>query len=110
MLSSIQLTISPPNGKFSPMFERNITQHILDALSDTPVVFLRGARQTGKSTLVRAIAAGPYSSHYVTLDNAGVLASAGADPTGFISGLEKPVVLDEAHRKKIHPGHSHPYG
>lgn len=82
------------------MIERKITQHILDALADTPVVFLRGARQTGKSTLVRAIAAGPCSSHYVTLDNVGVLASAGADPTGFISGLEKPVVLDEAQRLK----------
>jgi len=28
-----------------------------DALSDSPVVFLNGARQTGKSTLVQELAA-----------------------------------------------------
>jgi len=35
------------------MIQRNITPHILEALADTPVVMLTGARQTGKSTLVR---------------------------------------------------------
>jgi predicted AAA+ superfamily ATPase len=35
------------------MISRNITKNIMDALSDTPVVFLAGARQTGKSTLVQ---------------------------------------------------------
>lgn len=80
------------------MYRRNITENILDALSDTPVVFLRGARQTGKSTLVRAIADGPYPARYVTLDNAGTLSAASADPAGFIAGIEKPVVIDEVQR------------
>ena len=80
------------------MYRRNILQNILDALSDTPVVFLRGARQTGKSTLVQEIANGPYPARYVTLDNAGVLSAASADPTAFIAGMEKPVVIDEAQR------------
>ena len=79
------------------MYRRNILNNILDALSDTPVVFLRGARQTGKSTLVRKIADGPYPARYVTLDNAAVFA-ASADPTGFLAGIEKPVVIDEAQR------------
>jgi len=39
------------------MIKRHITSSLLEALSDTPVVFLTGARQTGKSTLVKAIAA-----------------------------------------------------
>jgi uncharacterized protein len=80
------------------MYRRNILKNILDALADTPVVFLRGARQTGKSTLVQEIANGPYPARYVTLDNAGVLSAASADPTAFIAGVEKPVVIDEAQR------------
>ena len=80
------------------MFKRHITPKILDALADTPVVFLRGARQSGKSTLVRTIAEGAYPARYVTLDNAGILSAASADPTGFLAGLERPVVIDEAQR------------
>jgi hypothetical protein len=80
------------------MFQRYLLKPILAALADTPVVFLRGARQSGKSTLVQTISNGPYPCRYVTLDNAGFLTSAGADPTGFIAGLEKPVIIDEAQR------------
>lgn len=80
------------------MIRRNILNNILEALSDTPVVFLRGARQTGKSTLVQEIAGGPYPARYLTLDNAGILSAASADPAGFIAGIEKPVVIDEAQR------------
>lgn len=61
-------------------------------------VFLRGARQTGKSTLVREIANGPYPARYVTLDNARSLSVASADPAGSIAGIEKPVVTDEVQR------------
>lgn len=42
------------------MYRRFIQNSILEALSDTPVIFLRGARQSGKSTLVQTIAKGPY--------------------------------------------------
>ena len=35
------------------MIPRNITHAVLDALSDTPVVLINGARQTGKSTLAK---------------------------------------------------------
>jgi predicted AAA+ superfamily ATPase len=80
------------------MYRRTLLNSILVALSDTPVIFLRGARQSGKSTLVQLIANGPYPARYVTLDNAGVLSSAGSDPTGFIAGIDKPVVIDEAQR------------
>lgn len=80
------------------MYRRNLLNLILDALSDTPVIFLRGARQSGKSTLVQMIADGPHPARYVTLDNAGILSAAGSDPTGFIAGIDKPVVIDEAQR------------
>lgn len=34
------------------MLPRNLADSVRSALVDTPVVFLQGARQTGKSTLV----------------------------------------------------------
>jgi hypothetical protein len=82
------------------MYKRHILSNILDALLDTPIVFLRGARQTGKSTLVQLIAEGPCPARYVTLDNAVVLSAASADPSGFIAGVEKPVVIDEIQRAR----------
>jgi len=77
---------------------RNITERIVETLSDTPVVLLHGARQTGKSTLVQAIASDQYPARYITFDNATVLTAAARDPEGFLSGLDTPVVLDEVQR------------
>lgn len=92
------MTYLPCDGKYVAMYRRLILNNILEALTDTPVIFLRGARQTGKSTLVQMIADGPYPADYVTLDTAGILSAAGTDPSGFIAGIEKPVVIDEAQR------------
>ncbi|NLV96007.1 MAG: ATP-binding protein [Desulfovibrionales bacterium] len=84
------------------MNKRNIYTQLLEALSDTPVVFLRGARQTGKTTLVKQLAEGSSSSEnnrqYISLDSATALAGALDDPTGFLQGLKKPIIIDEAQR------------
>ncbi len=80
------------------MIQRHLTRRVLEALQDTPVVYIQGARQTGKSTLVEAIARGPHRARYYTLDAATVLAAAQADPEGFIAALSGPVVLDEVQR------------
>ncbi len=80
------------------MFERHLTPAILEALSDSPVVFLNGARQTGKSTLTQGLAAGPHPARYLTLDDMAVLSAAKNDPQGFLAGLGGPVVLDEVQR------------
>lgn len=77
---------------------RHATGALLDALRDTPVVYLQGARQTGKSTLVRAVAEREHPARYLTLDTAAVLAAALNNPEGFIAGLERPVVIDEVQR------------
>ncbi|MCX5847361.1 MAG: AAA family ATPase [Deltaproteobacteria bacterium] len=58
------------------MIARNITSTILEALSDTPIVFLRGARQTGKTTLVKELARSNHPADYITLDSAGALSAA----------------------------------
>lgn len=80
------------------MYRRNITPRLNEALLDTPVVLLNGARQTGKSTLVRSGMIDDRGARYLTLDDAGVLAAAESDPAGFLSGLEGPVILDEVQR------------
>jgi len=80
------------------MFTRYITPALRDALSDTPVVFLNGARQVGKSTLVQQLAKTDHPARYLTLDDATVRAAATADPAGFIDGLDTAVVIDEIQR------------
>jgi len=77
------------------MYTRHIAPNILESLTDTPVIFIRGARQTGKTTLVRDLMPEHISSEYVTLDNAVALSAAQGDPSGFIAGVGKPVVIDE---------------
>lgn len=66
------------------MYRRNITPLLNEALLDTPVVLLNGARQVGKSTLVRSGVVDDLGARYLTLDDAGVLAAAEADPAGFL--------------------------
>jgi hypothetical protein len=84
------------------MNKRTIFIQLMEALADTPVVFLRGARQTGKTTLVKQLAeeaAGEKNCRqYISLDSATALAGALDDPTGFLQGLKKPVIIDEAQR------------
>jgi predicted AAA+ superfamily ATPase len=80
------------------MYRRNIANPLNEALADSPVVLLNGARQTGKSTLVGSGMIAGFSGRYVTLDDAGILAAAGTDPAGFLAGLGRPVVLDEVQR------------
>jgi uncharacterized protein len=79
------------------MFTRHIEALLAEALADTPVVLLNGARQTGKSTLVQALAARD-GRRYLTLDDRVVLAAAKNDPTGFIAALNMPVAIDEIQR------------
>ena len=45
---------------------RHIRSKLLKALEVSPVVFLNGPRQAGKSTLVQAIAQKEYPAEYVT--------------------------------------------
>jgi predicted AAA+ superfamily ATPase len=39
---------------YTIMIRRHITEHLLQALADTPVVLVNGARQAGKSILVQS--------------------------------------------------------
>lgn len=77
------------------MLPSQIRHFALDALSDSPVVLINGARQTGKSTLAQSLRP---DIRYLTLDDPAVLAAAHADPFGFIAGFDGPVCLDEVQR------------
>jgi predicted AAA+ superfamily ATPase len=77
------------------MYQRSIRTQLLEALEDTPVVFLNGARQTGKSTLVREMAESDHPARYITLDDPTVLSAAQHDPAGFLAGIDGPVIIDE---------------
>jgi predicted AAA+ superfamily ATPase len=79
------------------MHPRHIQPLIIEALNDTPVVLLNGARQTGKSTLAKSLSA-THGRRYLTLDDQATLAAARGDPAGFIAGLDGPVALDEVQR------------
>ena len=76
---------------------RWLADRITDALSDTPVVLLNGARQTGKSTLAQAVSDARGGS-YLTLDDPSVLAGARADPLSFASTGAALTVIDEVQK------------
>ncbi|MDR1237292.1 MAG: AAA family ATPase, partial [Propionibacteriaceae bacterium] len=69
-----------------------------DALADTRVVFVMGARQTGKSTLLEGIARQRWGQGVITLDDAATRSAAEADPTSFIANLATPAAIDEVQR------------
>src|SRR5436190_8682823 len=80
------------------ILQRHLVPVVLASLKDSPVVFIQGARQTGKSTLAKSLSERGFPSRYVTLDDAVTLSAAQADPQGFIAGLDAPVIIDEVQR------------
>jgi predicted AAA+ superfamily ATPase len=75
---------------------RHASSAVADALADTRVVLVNGARQAGKSTLARAVA-GQQAAEWRDLDLPPDRQSALEDPIGFVSfsGL---TVIDEIQR------------
>ncbi len=76
------------------MYRRFIGDKLENALSDTRVVLLNGARQTGKSTLARRVAA-ERGGRYLTLDDPAIAGLARSDPSALVRGLDEFLVIDE---------------
>lgn len=73
-------------------------RRVREALLDTPVVVIQGARQVGKSTLALKIA-DTAGGRLLSLDDRDVLAAAQADPDGFVrQGPGQLLGLDEVQR------------
>jgi predicted AAA+ superfamily ATPase len=81
-----------------PSFIRHSRAPILEALSDTRVVYVMGARQVGKSTLTGDIVKSEHPAAALSLDNRAARDAASSDPEGFVAGLSRPVLLDEIQR------------
>ncbi len=70
----------------------------MEALDFSPVVFLQGARQVGKSTLAKQIVSARRFDHALTLDDPAQLDAAVDDPVGFLAGLPGTAFIDEIQR------------
>lgn len=68
---------------------------VAEALSDTPVVLLLGARQVGKSTLAKVMLESRSEGRYLTLDDPAIRRAAEVDPMGFVTKANGLTVLDE---------------
>lgn len=81
------------------MYQRYIAKPLIEALKDTPVILINGARQTGKSTLCRQLVkAGSFDGQIMTMDDPTTLSAAQADPLGFLQNLSPHVIIDEVQR------------
>lgn len=80
------------------IFPRSAQPLVLEALADTRVVYIAGARQVGKSTLAQQIARAGRPVEELSLDVRVTRETALADPEGFIAGLEGPAFIDEIQR------------
>lgn len=81
------------------LYRRHAAQAIREALTDTPVVVIQGARQVGKSTLAATLVRDSVNVVSVTLDDPGTLAVAEADPVFFVEQAGQGLlVIDEAQR------------
>lgn len=78
------------------MIPRQLHQHLLRMAGMFPVITLTGPRQSGKTTLVKAV----FPSHtYINLENLDDRAAAAEDPRLFLSRYKKHgVIIDEAQR------------
>jgi len=77
------------------LLPRSLHAGLAEAVLDTPVICLLGPRQCGKSTLARSLAP---DRRYIDLDQDDLVATALADPAGFVHGLPNQVTLDEVQR------------
>ena len=75
---------------------RLVESRLTEYLRVMPAVVVTGARQTGKSTLVRELTPGP--RRYFSLDDLDVVDAARRDPELLVGGSE-PVILDEVQRE-----------
>ncbi|MAE71680.1 MAG: AAA family ATPase [Gemmatimonadetes bacterium] len=77
------------------MIRRNLAVVLRESASYYPVVTLTGPRQSGKTTLCKAVFP---DFHYVSLEDIGARGYAEDDPRGFLREHSAGVVIDEVQR------------
>jgi hypothetical protein len=81
----------------SGLVRRNAVPRVDELLSSFRIVLLGGARQTGKTTLVRDLLELPDEAWF-SFDDEAVLSRATADPVGFVDAVPRPAAIDEFQR------------
>ena len=77
------------------MIARKIEKQLRKLAEMYPVVTITGPRQSGKTTLAKAV----FPEHkYVSLENFDLRQMAQADPKGFLKSFPAPVIFDEIQR------------
>ena len=73
---------------------------IEEGIDDARIAFVAGARQVGKTTLIRKITrpGGGRPMRELSLDDTATREAANTDPAGFVAGLDGPTFIDEIHR------------
>ncbi|GAA1008030.1 hypothetical protein Aple_044780 [Acrocarpospora pleiomorpha] len=79
------------------LYSRRAEVMALEALADTRVIVVNGARQVGKSTLARLITDGSPGSRALYLDDPAVRAAAEDDPVAFVRH-DALLLIDEIQR------------
>lgn len=81
------------------VLRRFIVSKLVDALKISPVVFLNGIRQAGKSTLVQSLAtiigSKEHPAEYITFDKPVQMAAASSAPESFLDSFQRQVIIDE---------------
>ena len=75
--------------------KRHARHRLLEALNVSPVVFLNGPRQAGKSTLVQSIAKKDYPAEYVTFDSTTQMAAVANSPESYLKERKGALIIDE---------------
>jgi len=73
--------------------ERTISSHLMSASGQFPVVLVTGARQVGKTTVLRRMSEPDRT--YLTLDDPRLLTLAKSDPALFFQRFRPPLLIDE---------------
>ncbi len=82
----------------SRLIDRRARGAILEALGDTRVVVVVGARQVGKSTLALEIVKSDFPATVVNLDERATREAVLADPAGTLAELDGAAFIDEVQR------------
>lgn len=77
------------------MIQRDITQKVREASGIYPIVTITGPRQSGKTTLCKAV----FDQHaYISLEDLDHRSFAQEDPRGFLAQFPRGAILDEIQR------------
>ncbi|MCG2790697.1 MAG: ATP-binding protein [Actinomycetia bacterium] len=73
--------------------KRLIEKTIIDTLKTFPVIILTGARQSGKTTLLKHLFSSTFN--YISLDELDIRSLAINDPREFLNKFKTPLIIDE---------------